>query len=125
MHSKKIRRLSCLIFFCAFLFAHKVFSAQALPEFDATYAIQKYQIKLAEARYQLTYTDKGYKFTQDTKLSGVASMFARDTVSAVSYVDEIRDNLLLRKHLYKQTGREKNRETHSKAKSAALFAVKK
>lgn len=92
------------------LFTHNVFAAHALPEFSARYAIKKYGIKLAEAHYLLTYTDKGYKFTQDTKLYGVASMFASDTVSAVSYVDKIGGNLLLRNHSYIQTGREENKD---------------
>ena len=97
-----------VIFFISF--SHDVYAAHALPEFSARYAIQKFNIKLAEAHYQLSYTDKGYKFTQDTKLYGVASVFASDTVSAVSYVDEIGDNLLLRKYTYKQTGREDNKD---------------
>lgn len=92
------------------LFSHTVFAAHALPEFDARYAIQKYGIKLAEAHYQLSYTDKGYKFTQDTELFGVASMFANDTVKSVSYIEASGDNLLLTKHIYTQTGREKNRD---------------
>jgi len=86
-----------------------VFARHQLPEFSAQYAIQKYGIKLAEAHYQLSYTDDGYKLTQDTKLVGLASMFANDTVSAVSYVEETGDNLLLTKHQYIQTGREKNK----------------
>ena len=92
------------------LFSQNAFAAHALPEFDAKYAIKKYDLKLAEARYQLSYTDKGYKFSQNTELFGVASVLASDSVSAVSYVDEVGDNLLLRKHIYKQTGREKNRD---------------
>lgn len=101
--------LRLLIIF-ATLFTHSVFAAHDLPEFSASYAIKKFGIKLAEAHYQLSYTDKGYKFTQNTKLHGVASMFASDTVSAVSFVDEVGGNLLLRKHTYIQTGREKNRD---------------
>ncbi len=84
-------------------------SSHALPEFHAKYAIQFYGVKAAEAHYKLSYTDSGYKFTQDTKLSGLASMFADDTVSAVSIVDVIDDKLLLTKYTYIQTGKEKNR----------------
>ena len=91
------------------LFNLNVYAAHALPEFNARYAIQKFDMKLAEAHYQLSYTDKGYKFSHDTKLYGMASLFASDTVKAVSYIDEVGDNLLLTKHSYIQTGREKNK----------------
>lgn len=84
-------------------------SNHALPEFQAKYAIQYFGIKAAEAHYKLSHTDTGYKFTQKTKLSGLASMIANDTVSAVSIVDVIDDKLLLTKHTYIQTGKEKNR----------------
>ncbi|MFV2003851.1 MAG: DUF3108 domain-containing protein [Gammaproteobacteria bacterium] len=94
----------------AILFSHSLFAARALPEFSASYAVQKFGLKVAEAKYQLRYTDKGYKFTQNTNLHGIASMFGNDTVSVISYVDEIRGNLLLTKHTYTQTGREKNRD---------------
>ncbi len=83
--------------------------AQALPEFNARYAIQKFDMKLAEAHYQLSYTERGYKFTQNTNLYGFASLFANDSISAVSYIDKSGDNLLLTKHRYIQTGREENR----------------
>jgi hypothetical protein len=109
MMIKKHPYLSRVLLVFVAVFAQNAF-AQDLPEFSARYAIQKFGIKLAEATYQLSYTDKGYKFTQNTELHGMASMFASDTVSATSYVDEIGDNLLLRKHIYIQTGREKNRD---------------
>ncbi len=92
------------------LFTHNVFAAHTLPEFTAKYAIQKFNTKLAEAHYQLSYTDKGYKFTQNTKLVGITSLFADDTASIVSYIDIVGDNLLLTKHSYTQTGRKKNRD---------------
>jgi len=101
-------RLSILLI--SSLISSNTFAAHALPEFSARYAVQKFNIKLAEAHYQLNYTDTGYKFTQDTKLSGIASMFAADTIDASSYVDEDGDNLLLRKHTYIQTGHEKNKD---------------
>lgn len=110
MTNKKYIRLLWLTIFVFALSAKTAIAGHALPEFKATYAIQKFGMKLAEAQYHLSYTDKGYKFTQDTRLKGIASMFADDTVSAISYVDEIGDNLLLRKHSYVQTGREKNRD---------------
>ena len=110
MTKRNIVYLLQLFIISATLFTHVAFAKHALPEFSAHYAVQKYGIKLAEAHYQLSYTDKGYKFTQDTNLYGVASMFASDTVAAVSYVDEIRGNLLLTKHRYIQTGREKNKD---------------
>ena len=81
----------------------------ALPEFHAIYAIQYFGVKAAEAHYDLSYTDTGYKFTQKTKLSGLASIFADDTVSVISLVDEKNAQLLLTKHIYIQTGKEKNR----------------
>ena len=37
-------------------------------------------------------------------------MLAKDTVSATSLIDEVGDNLLLTKHSYRQTGREKNKD---------------
>ncbi len=37
-------------------------------------------------------------------------MFANDTISATSFIDEVGDNLLLTKHNYRQTGREKNKD---------------
>lgn len=105
-----IQSLKIIVFFITALFSHVLFAAHALPEFSATYAIQKFGIKLAEAHYQLSYTESGYKISQDTKLHGVAGMFASDTVAASSLVDEVGDNLLLTKHSYRQTGREKNRD---------------
>jgi hypothetical protein len=110
MMNKKHLYLLRIPIFIAAIFAQNAFADHDLPEFTARYGIQKFGIKLAEAEYQLSYTDKGYKFTQNTELHGMASMFASDTVSATSYVDEIGDNLLLRKHIYIQTGREKNRD---------------
>ncbi len=105
MKNVKIITLLFVLFF-----SHSLFAAHALPQFSAKYAIQKFGIKLAEAHYQLSYTDTGYKFTQDTQLHGVASLFANDTISAISFIDTIGDNLLLTKHSFVQTGREKNRD---------------
>ena len=105
MKNVKIITLLFVVFF-----SHTLFAAHALPQFSAQYAIQKFGIKLAEAHYQLSYTDTGYKFTQNTQLHGVASLFANDTISTISFVDTIGDNLLLTKHSFVQTGREKNRD---------------
>lgn len=91
------------------LFSHNVFAAHALPEFTAKYAVESFGIKLAEASYQLSYTETGYKFTQNTELYGFASMFRDDTVNAVSYADDVDGTLLLKKHRYIQTGKEKNK----------------
>jgi hypothetical protein len=104
------RTLKLVVIVVSTLFSHNLFAGQKLPEFNAHYAVQKYGIKLAEAHYQLAYTDKGYKITQDTKLFGMATMFASDSVSVESHVDVTGDNLLLTKHIYRQTGREKNRD---------------
>lgn len=93
----------------ALLLSPTIFAAHALPEFTAKYAVESYGIKLAEARYQLSYTATGYKFTQNTELYGLASMFRDDTVNAVSYVDDVNGALLLQKHRYIQTGKEKNK----------------
>jgi len=106
----QIKNIKLITLFFVLLFSHTLFAAHALPEFSARYGIQKYNIKLAEAIYQLSYTDTGYKFTQNTKLHGIASMFANDTISAVSFVDEIDGNLLLTKHSYSETGRKKNKD---------------
>lgn len=110
MTTNKHFHLLRLFIFIFALFSQNTYAEHALPEFTARYGIHKFGMKLAEAEYRLSYTDKGYKFTQDTELHGIASMFASDSVSAVSYVDEIGENLLLRKHTYIQTGREKNRD---------------
>lgn len=91
------------------LFSQSLLAAQALPEFNAKYGIEKFGIKAAEATYQLSYTDKGYKFVQHTKLTGIAKVFNSSTVSAVSYVDEVGDNLLLTKYEYVRTGSKKDR----------------
>ena len=105
-HSKIV---TVLLFSYCILFNYKLFAAHALPEFNAIYAIEKFGIKVAEAHYQLSYTESGYKFTQDTKLHGIASAFGNDTVSAISLIDEVRGNLLLTKHKFTQTGKEKNK----------------
>ena len=111
MTNKQTFRLLKLLLLSVTLFSQSLFAGHALPEFSASYAIKKYGIKLAEAHYQLSYTDKGYKFTQDTELHGIASAFGSDTVHAISYVDQIRGNLLLQKHSHRQT-REKNRDVN-------------
>ena len=82
----------------------------ALSEFSAIYAVQKFGLKVAEAHYKLRHTDSGYEFTQNTELYGLARMLGDDTVSITSIVDEIDNRLLLQKHIYIQTGREKNRD---------------
>lgn len=105
-----IQLLKLISIFVSVLFSHNLFAAHALPEFSATYAIQKFGIKLAEAHYQLRYTESGYEFSQNTKPHGVAGMLSNDTVSAISLIDEVGDNLLLTKHSYRQTGREKNKD---------------
>jgi hypothetical protein len=105
-----MQKLKVIAIFITALFSNTLFAAHALPEFDAIYAIQKLGIKLAETSYKLHYTESGYVFSQDTTLHGVASIFASDTASATSFVDEVGDNLLLTKHIYRQTGREKNRD---------------
>ena len=92
------------------LFSQSLLAAQALPEFNAKYGIEKFGIKAAEATYQLSYTDKGYKFVQNTKLTGIAKVFNSSTVSAVSYVDKVGDNLLLTNYEYVRTGSKKDRD---------------
>lgn len=105
-----IKNAKCTLLLSVLLFSHTLQAAHALPEFNAKYAVQRYGIKLAEANYQLSYTDRGYKFSQNTKLHGLASLFANDAISAVSYIDETGDNLLLTKHQYILTGSEKNQD---------------
>jgi len=103
------KRLKIITLFITTLLNCNLLIAQALPEFHAKYAIEKYGIKVAEASYKLSHTDNGYKFTQNTELDGFIGMFADDTISAISYVNEIDGQLLLQKYRYTQTGREKNR----------------
>ncbi len=131
MTNKQTFHLLQTAFILIALFTSNVFAAHALPEFSAKYAIQKFNTKLAEAHYRLSYTDKGYKFTQDTKLYGIAGMFASDTVSAVSYINEVDNNLLLTSHSYKQTGRKRNKNedfdilwnTHKNALNGEITGV--
>ena len=101
--------LKIIFVFVAMSLSQLIHAAHALPEFDANYAVKKFGAKLAEARYQLTHTDTGYKFMQDTKLYGFARLLGSDTVSAVSYIHQTGDQLLLQKHSYRQTGKEKNK----------------
>jgi hypothetical protein len=108
-HYNYFKLLRLALLFLLVSFNHQLYAAHALPEFDANYGIMKFGVKLAEANYHLSHTDTGYKFTQNTELYGVAGAFGSDTVSAVSLIDEIRGNLLLTKHKFTQTGREKNR----------------
>jgi len=91
------------------LISFNVFATRALPEFDAKYAVTKFGIKLAEARYVLNHTETGYKITQNTDLYGIAVYFSNYAVAAVSYVDKNDDNLLLRKHTYILSGSKKNK----------------
>lgn len=105
-----IRQLKVTAIFITALFSNTLFAAHALPVFSAKYAIQKFDIKLAQAHYQLRHTESGYAFSQNTKLHGVAGMFADDNVTATSLIDKVGDNLLLTKHSYRQTGREKNKD---------------
>jgi hypothetical protein len=107
-----IKKLTNISIISLLLFSQSLLAAQLtykLPEFKARYAVQKYGVKLAQATYQLSYTDAGYKLSQDTKLHGIASLFDSSSVSAASYVDKIGDNLLLTKHTYIQKGGKKNR----------------
>ncbi|HHJ35527.1 MAG TPA: DUF3108 domain-containing protein, partial [Gammaproteobacteria bacterium] len=91
------------------LFSFNLYAARALPEFSARYAVQKFGMKVAEAHYKLKHTDSGYKYSEKTQVSGFASLFRDDTVTAVSYIDDIDGELLLRKHSHIQTGGEKNK----------------
>ena len=105
----RTKKIKSLVLPFILLFSHTLQANNSLPEFSAKYSIQKFGIKLAEAHYQLNHTATGYKFTQNTKLHGLASMFSDESVSAVSFVDISGDNLLLTKHRYVQTGKKKNR----------------
>ena len=131
MTNKKYFRLLLPLLFVSILFTQNALASNALPEFNARYAIEKFGIKLAEAQYQLSYTDKGYKFTQDTRLHGIASMFASDSVSAVSYVDVIGENTATYRPVEKKTGMKISIycgihiRTRSREKSPVLSGVKR
>jgi len=105
-----IQLLQIVSIFFGLLFSHNLFAQNDLPEFHAKYAVQKLGVKLAEATYHLSHTDTGYKFTHNSQLHGVARMLGKDSVSAVSYVDEVDGTLLLKKYHYVQQGREKNKD---------------
>ncbi|MCG6937457.1 MAG: DUF3108 domain-containing protein [Gammaproteobacteria bacterium] len=103
-----LKKLQPVILLFVLLFSHTLLAARALPEFKAAYAVQKFGMKLAEAHYQLSYTDAGYKFTQNTELYGFASLFADDSISAFSLINTAGDNLLLTKYHFVQTGSDTN-----------------
>ena len=105
-----LKIVTSTLFITTTIFSHTIFAAQLLPEFSTRYGVEKYGIKVAEAHYQLSHTKSGYTFSQNTKLHGLASMFGNDSVSAISFIDKVGDRLLLTKHKYTQTGREKNRD---------------
>ena len=94
------------------LISFNVFATRALPEFSARYAVEKFGIKLAEAHYQLNYTETGYKITQNTDLYGIAVYFSNYAVAAASYVDKDGDNLLLKEHTYVLSGSDENKNEH-------------
>ena len=104
---------SLIMFSASILLALPVASVDAagrLPAFTATYGIEKYGVKLAEATYTLSHTQDGYRFNQETQLSGMANLFSDDSISAVSYIEVGDNGMLLKKHRYIQTGKEKNRD---------------
>ena len=107
--SNPVVLLAAVILLLSTLFSGSLLAAHALPAFSATYAIKKFGIQVAEAQYQLSHTKTGYKFTQNTRLHGFASLFRDDSINAVSYIDKVGDELLLQKHDYVQTGKEKNK----------------
>jgi hypothetical protein len=108
------RWLNSLIMFsasiCLALLTSSVDAAGRLPAFTATYGIEKYGVKLAQASYTLTHTEDGYRFSQETQLSGMASLFSDDSISAVSVIEAGENGMLLKQHRYIQTGKEKNRD---------------
>lgn len=96
--------IKSIFLFTAVLFSQSLPAAQTLPEFHAKYAVQKYGTKLAEAKYDLSHTDSGYKFTQNTELYGWARLFADDKISATSLIETSGNKLLLTRHRFLQTG---------------------
>ena len=105
MFSKNQSTIATLaILFITLLNSQTLLAARALPEFKATYAVQKSGTKLAEAQYNLSHTDTGYKITQNTRLYGFAKLLASDTLSVFSLVDEADDHLLLTRFQYNQSG---------------------
>jgi len=106
-------RLNKFKFLCALallLSGQLLHAGHALPEFKAKYSVYYLGIKGAEANYVLSYNGAGYRFAQDTHLVGIASLFAKDSVSTYSLIDSIDGKLLLSKHIYIQTGREDNKD---------------
>jgi hypothetical protein len=106
--NKPTTTINLISLFLVLLFSQAVQAAPALPEFSAKYAVQGFGTKLAEAHYRLSYTDTGYKFTQNTELYGFARLFADDSVSILSLVDVTKDHLLLTKHRYIHNGSDEN-----------------
>lgn len=106
-------RLNKLITLCAvalLLSSQLAVAEHALPEYKAKYSVYYLGIKGAEANYELSYNGNGYRFAQNTHLVGIASLFAKDSVSTYSLIDSIDDKLLLTRHIYIQTGREDNKD---------------
>jgi len=81
-----------------------------LPAFHAQYAALFMGMKVAEADYDLSHTANGYTFSQKTRLYGLAGMLRKDTVDAVSHVEEEDGQLLLQKHEYRQRSSGDNRD---------------
>lgn len=85
-----------------------------LPAFHAQYAALFMGMKVAEGHYDLSHTDDGYKFTQKTRLYGLAGLLRNDTADAVSYVEEKDNRLLLQRYEYRQRSSDDNLdETYS------------
>lgn len=105
-------RQSTLIIFCLLssLISSNAFATNELPEFTAKYAVKKFGIKLAEAKYRLRYTETGYKILQNTDLYGLAVYLSDYAVAAESHVDKNSDNLLLRKHVYVLSGSDEDKD---------------
>ncbi len=60
LSTPNMQRLKLISIFISVLLSQNLFAARALPEFSARYAIEKFEIKLAEAHYRLRYTESGY-----------------------------------------------------------------
>ncbi|HEB82303.1 MAG TPA: DUF3108 domain-containing protein [Gammaproteobacteria bacterium] len=88
-------------------------SKHQLPEFHARYAVLFMGMKVAEADYTLKHTDSGYRFSQQTRLYGLAKLLRKDTVDAVSLVEEKNGRLLLQQYEYIQRGGDAREEKFS------------
>ena len=80
-----------------------------LPDYSASYTVEKYSSEVGRVTYRLNHNDTGYTFSQHTRLTGFISLFRNDTASEKSNIRTDGNLFLLQDYEYIQTGSEKDR----------------